>query len=133
MGGKGYTIPPLVLIPDPPTPGVAATAVAVISGGTVTSITVVNPGAGYLVAPTPTLLPCQTDPAFLAGSITNATATLTLTGAGTLTAVLLGNFGGPLTSAPTLTVAGVGTTGTVTTIPATVVAAANDTITMQPL
>ncbi len=131
--GKGFTIPPLVLIPDPPSPGVPATAVAVLSSGTVSSITVVNAGAGYLVAPVPTILPVQTDPAFLAGSITNATATLTLTGAGTLTAVLLGNFGQPLTTAPTLTVAGVGTTATVTTVPAAVVAAANDTITLQPL
>jgi hypothetical protein len=132
-GGKGYTIPPLVLIPAPPPPGVPATGIAVISGGTVTSITIVNAGAGYTVAPVPTLLPVQNDPAFIAGSITNATATLTLTGAGTLTAVLLGNFGGPLTTAPTLTVAGAGTTGTVTTVPAAVVAAANDTITLQPV
>ncbi len=59
-GGSGFTIPPLVLIPDPPTPGVAATAIAVISGGTVTSITIVNAGAGYPVAPTPTILPGYT-------------------------------------------------------------------------
>lgn len=132
-GGSGYTIPPLVLIPPPPAPGVPATAVAVISGGTVTSITVVNAGAGYQVAPPITLLPDQTDPAFLNGTIKNATAALQLTGAGTLTAVLLGNFGGPLTTAPTLTVAGAGTLGTVTTVPAVVLAAANDTITLQPL
>ncbi len=131
--GKGYTIPPLVQIPDPPVPGVPATGIAVISSGSVTSITIINAGAGYLAAPVPTILPVQTDPAYIAGSITNATATLTLTGAGTLTAVLLGNFGQPLTTAPTLTVAGVGTTATVTTVPATVVAAANDVITLQPL
>ncbi len=128
--GAGYTIPPLVLIPPPPSPGVPATAIAVISSGSVTSITVVNAGAGYLTAPVPQILPGQTDP----GTITsNATATLTLTGAGTLTAVLLGNFGAPLTTAPTLTVGGAGTTATITTVPSTVVAAANDTITMQPL
>jgi hypothetical protein len=128
--GAGYTIPPLVLIPPPPVPGVPATAISVISSGSVTSITVINPGAGYLTAPVPQILPGQTDP----GTITsNATATLTLTGAGTLTAVLLGNFGQPLTTAPTLTVAGAGTTATVTTVPAAVIAAANDTITLQPL
>jgi hypothetical protein len=127
--GAGYTIPPLVLIPPPPAPGVPATAIAVISSGSVTSITVINAGAGYLTAPVPQILPGQTDP----GTITsNATATLTLTGAGTLTAVLLANFGQPLTTAPTLTANG-GSAGTVTTLPATVVAAANDTITMQPL
>ncbi len=131
--GKGFTIPPLVLIPDPPSPGVPATAIAVLSSGSVSSITIINAGAGYPVAPVPTILPVQTDPAFIAGSITNATATLTLTGAGTLTAVLLGNFGQPLTTAPTLTVAGVGTTGTVTTVPSSVVTAATDTITLQPL
>lgn len=132
--GHGYTLPPIVMIPPPPPPGVPATGIAVISSGSVTSITIINAGAGYPTAPVPTIVPDQTDPAFLSGAITsNATATLTLTGSGTLTAVLLGNFGQLLTTAPTLTVAGAGTLATVTTVPATVVAAANDTITLQPL
>ncbi len=132
--GGGYTEPPLVLIPPPPVPGIPATAVAVISSGTVSSITLVTAGAGYLTAPPVTLLPVQNDPAYLSGAITtNAAATVALTGAGTITGLLLTNFGGPLTTAPTLTVNGAGSAATVTTNPATVVAAATDTITLQPL
>jgi hypothetical protein len=131
--GSGYTIPPLVLIPPPPAPGIAATATAALTTGAVSSITIRTAGAGYLTAPPITLLPVQNDPAYLAGTIINAAATVVLTGAGTLTGLLLVNFGGPLTTAPTLTVNGVGTTATATTNPATVVAAANDVITLQPL
>ncbi len=132
--GAGYTEPPLVLIPPPPSPGIAATATAAISSGTVSSITIRTAGAGYLVAPPVTILPVQNDPAYLSGAITsNATATVALTGAGTITGLLLVNFGQLLTTAPTLTVNGAGSAATVTTNPATVVAAANDVITLQPL
>ncbi len=74
-----------------------------------------------------------TDPNLLAGSaIVPATATVALTGAGTLTGLLLINAGVLLTTAPTLTVNGVGASATATTNPATVVAAANDVVTIQP-
>jgi hypothetical protein len=78
------------------------------------------------------IIPDSTDPAYLAGSIVNATATVVLTGSGTLTGLLLKNFGQPLTTAPTLTVNGVGTSATATTNPATVVAAAILGVTIQP-
>jgi hypothetical protein len=132
-GGAGYTIPPLVLIPPPPYPGIAATATCALTTGAVSSVTIRTAGAGYITAPPITILPVQTDPALIAGSITSqATATVVLTGAGTLTGLLLANFGAPLTTAPVLTVNGVGTSATATTNPAAVVAAANDVITLQP-
>lgn len=133
-GGAGYTEPPLVLIPPPPYPGIAATATSALTAGAVSSITIRTAGAGYLTAPPITILPVQNDPAYISGAITaNATATVVLTGAGTLTGLLLVNFGQLLTTAPTLTVNGAGTLATATTNPAAVVAAAFDVITLQPL
>jgi hypothetical protein len=131
--GAGYGKPPLVYIPSPPAPGIAATATAALSAGAVSAITIRTAGAGYPVAPPVFIVTDSTDPSLLAGSaITPATATVALTGAGTLTGLLLINAGVLLTTAPTLTVNGVGTSATATTNPATVVAAANDVITMQP-
>jgi hypothetical protein len=132
--GSGYTMTPTVFIPSPPAPGIAATALATLSTGTISTITVSGAvaGAGYLVAPPIVIVPDPTDPALAAGLITNGTATCVLTGAGTLTGLLLKNAGQPLTTAPTLTVNGVGASATATTSPATVVAAANDTVTIQP-
>lgn len=137
-GGSGYTKTPLVFIPAPPSPGVPATAAATISGGAVTAVTIVASGgaaagAGYQTAPPVLILPDPFDPAFLLGSIVNATATVVLAGAGTLTAALLVNAGTLLTTAPTLTVNGAGTSATATTSPATVVAAATDIVTFQPV
>jgi hypothetical protein len=130
--GSGYTMTPTVFIPSPPAPGIAATAVATLSTGTISTIVVGVAGAGYLVAPPIVIVPDPTDPALAAGLITNGTATCVLTGAGTVTGLLLRNAGQPLTTAPTLTVNGVGASATATTSPATVVAAANDTVTIQP-
>jgi hypothetical protein len=134
-GGGVYTIPPIVVIPPPPYPGVQATAHATLTSNAVSAVTIDAAGAGYLVAPPITIVPCPWDPNYLAGLITsNATATVALTGSGTLTAVLLTNFGENLSSAPTLTVNG-GTSGTATPLPASGqwVAAAGMTVTMQQL
>lgn len=128
-GGSGYTVPPLVFIPSPPAPGIPATATAALTAGVVSGITIRQAGAGYLTAPPVLLLPAPGDPST---NIVNATATVALTGAGTITAVFLANFGAPLTTAPTLTVNGVGASAVVTTNPATVTAAANDLVTLQP-
>lgn len=128
-GGSGYTVPPTVFIPYPPYPGTAATATATISANAVNAITIRQAGSGYLTAPPVLIIPSMLEPT--TSNIVNATATVALTGAGTLTAVLLINFGTPLTTAPTLTVGG-GSSGTATTQPATVTAAANDVIGLQP-
>ncbi len=132
-GGSGYGKPPLVVLPSPPAPGIAATATAALTTGAVSSITIRTAGAGYPVAPAVVIVTDPTDPNLLAGSaIVPATATVALTGAGTLTGLLLINAGVLLTTAPTLTVNGVGASATATTNPATVVAAANDVVTIQP-
>lgn len=128
--GAGFSIPPLVFVASPPPPGVAATGHATITAGAVTGITWDNPGAGYLTPPGIVLVPSPNDPALQ--TLTRATATVALAGAGTVTAVLLKNFGAPQGAEPTLTITGIGTGATATVLPATIVAAANDTITMQP-
>lgn len=130
-GGSGYTLPPIVLISAPPSPGVQATAIATISGGIVTSFTVVNAGAGYTTAPTVTLLPNPYDPNY--GSIVNGTATASLTGSGTITAVLCTNTGAPAASAPTLTINGVGSSATATTTAFYTAESTNLTVYLQPL
>jgi hypothetical protein len=113
-GGSGYSIAPLVIITAPGNPGVQATATATISSGAVTGFTLQNAGAGYTVAPTISILPNPYDPNF--GSIVNATATASLTGAGTITAVLNTWGGAPGASQPTLTISGAGSSATATTV-----------------
>lgn len=134
-GGAGYSMPPNVFLPAPPSPGVAATATAALTSGAVSGITIRNAGAGYLTAPPVTIVPNPFDPNFLNGTITSqATATVALAGAGTLTAAQLVNFGQSLSAGPTLTVSGAGSSATALTTPLTAswVAPANDVITMQP-
>lgn len=128
-GGSGYTVAPIVLISAPPSPGVQATATATISGGVVTGYTVTNAGAGYTAAPTVMVMPNPYDPNY--GSIVNATATASLTGAGTVTAVLCTWGGTPLASQPTLTITGSGSSATATTV--YVAESGVDTVYMQPL
>lgn len=137
FAGSGFSMPPLVIIPEPPSPGIPATATAALTAGAVSAVTIRTAGAGYTSAPPIYLAPNPTDPAFLAGNVNLPTpnpglVTVALTGAGTVTGVLLTNFGQALTTAPTLTIGGVGSGATATTNPATVVAAANDVLTIQP-
>lgn len=130
--GANYGLPPVVSIAAPPPPGVAATATAALTAGAVSGITLTSVGAGYRSPPAIVLVPSSTDPNV--GTIQNATATTTLTGAGTVTAVLLQNFGTQLAAAPTLAVAGAGSGATAVTVPVTGswVAPASDTIIIQP-
>lgn len=113
--GANYGIAPLVFVDVPAAPGIAATAVANISGGTVTSLTWINQGAGYTIAPNISIVPNPADPNVVSGtvSITNATAVASLTGAGSITAAILLNPGAPVASTMSLTVTGGGTTATV--------------------
>lgn len=134
-GGSGYSKPPLVFIPPPPYPGVAATATAALTAGVVSSVTIRTAGAGYLTAPPVVIVPDFSDPNYINGTIVNASGiTVALTGGGTLTAVLLTNFGQSLSAGPTLTVSGAGSSATAATTPVSGswVAPANDVITMQP-
>lgn len=100
-GGTNYTYPPFVRIDPPPAGGVCATGIAVLSGSAVSSITIINQGAGYSGG-TPNVV-LVNDPRDTTGS--GATATVTLTGSGTVAAVLCIDHGNPITSGtvPTLT------------------------------
>ena len=106
-GGKNYTYAPSIQISAPPSPGVQATATCTISGGVINAITVVNQGAGYTSAPTFSVV---NDPRDTTGQ--NGQITGTLTGAGTVTAVLVTNGGTAVTSVPALTFTGGGYTST---------------------
>ena len=123
--GAGYGVAPILFIPGPPPAannsngvgGVQAEAYAVISSGTVSGVTFTNPGAGYPSAPTVTVLPNPTDPNISTG-ITAASITVSLTGTGSIAAVLCTNNGAPLTNGSltnyTLTVSGAGSAASVT-------------------
>jgi hypothetical protein len=123
QAGSGYGIAPLVIFPAPPSPGVPATGVATISNGSLTAITMINEGAGYpgTGVVKPAIYPNPLDPNYLAGStITNAAAQVTITGAGSITAVLCTNNGAPFTTLPTLTIAGAGTAAAASIVQLTV-------------
>lgn len=111
--GLNYAVPPLVIIPSPPQPGVVATAYAVLTAGSVSGITLTNVGAGYLSAPTATIVPAPNDLNYLSATtaITSASVTFGLTGAGVVSAAICTNNGAAVTTAPTITVTGTGGSG----------------------
>jgi hypothetical protein len=108
-GGTNYSYPPIVQFSAPPSGGVQATGYCTLTSGVVSSVTVTNQGAGYASAPTVVFV---NDPREGVNNVTtgyNAAATSTLTGAGTVTAVLCVDHGlGGQTSLPTLAFAGGG-------------------------
>lgn len=57
--GTNFFMPPLVVIDPPPVGGIQATAIANLTaaGGGIASITMINPGAGYLAPPNFYLIP----------------------------------------------------------------------------
>ena len=121
--GAGYGIAPLVLIPSPPPPqsnangvgGIAASAYAGITNGTVSFVSFTNPGAGYPSAPIAVIVPNPSDPNINIG-ITQATVAFSLTGSGSITGALVTNNGAPLPDASlanvTVTPAGAGSGAT---------------------
>lgn len=135
--GAGYGIAPIVFVPPPPSAsnnsngvgGIPASAYVQIASGTISAFSFTNPGAGYPSAPTPVVLPSPFDPNLSTG-ITNGSLAFSLTGSGSITAVLCTNNGTSLTtpSAITLTVNGVGSAATaVANVMQTVVAASVST------
>lgn len=140
-GGTNYSKPPFVFFDAPPSPGIPAVALASLSSGAVNSISLqagvpgaTSGGAGYTVAPNIMIVPDPYDPNI--NIITAAKATCVLTGAGTLTGVLLLNAGqtvGSVGSGYTLTVAGAGSSATAATIPVSGswVAGATDLVVLQ--
>ena len=106
-GGTNYTYPPIVAFSVPGPVGVCATGYCTLSGSTVSTVTITDQGAGYTSPPTITFI---NDPREGVNNVTqgyNAAAVCTLTGSGTVTAVLCLDHGsGGLTSVPTLSFAG---------------------------
>lgn len=118
--GGGYGVAPLLFIPPPPPAatnpngvgGIPATGYLTIASGTVSGMTLTNPGAGYPSAPTPVIVPNPTDPNINVG-ITQATISFSLGGSGSITGALCTNPGAPLSNPNqiTLTIAGAGSSG----------------------
>lgn len=102
-GGTNYIYPPLVVFQAPPVPGIQATGYSTISGGAVTTVTVTDQGAGYTTAPPIALV---NDPRDNTGS--GATAQAVLTGAQTVTGILVTDHGTPVTTLPSVTISGGG-------------------------
>lgn len=117
-GGSNYGYPPVLLFSVPPPGGIQATGHCTISAGVVNAITVDDQGAGYATPPTITF---ANDPREGANGISQgsgASAVATLTGAGTVTAVIVVDHGNPLTgqtAVPTLTFSGGGGTSAAAT------------------
>lgn len=97
-GGANYVYPPLVFFDFPPSPGIQATGTATLTNGAVSSITVVDQGAGYSNVPVIYLI---NDPRDTTGY--GASAVATLTGLGGVTGLLVTDFGNAVTAVPTLT------------------------------
>ena len=124
--GKGYGVAPLIMIPPPPPSyanangvgGIPATAIAVLgSTGTISSVSITNPGAGYPSAPIAVVVPSPFDPNLSVG-ITQATVAFSLTSAGVIMGALVTNNGGPLNNGSlasiTLSIGGAGASGSLT-------------------
>lgn len=142
QGGSGFLVAPLIVIDPPPAGGIQATAVATISVGAITAITMVNVGAGYtatpnfwiipqtnqyqggpaagvaagVIPPSGLVFPSNAVPGNQATGATGAQLTSNaLIGSGTLTGIKIISFGSAMTSSPTLTVtAATGSAGTAT-------------------
>lgn len=100
-GGTGYTSIPATTVSSPPYPGITAQVSAGISGGSVVSISVINPGSGYSSNATIT---------FTGGGGSAAAATA-IVDSGSIIAIALINAGTGYTSPPTVTFSGGGGTG----------------------
>src|SRR5713226_717534 len=90
--GAGYGIPPLIVIPPPPPAqanangvgGIQAEAIAIIgSGGSLSSVSMINAGAGYPTAPIGVVVPSPFDPNLVTG-ITTASVLFSLASAGAI-------------------------------------------------
>ena len=138
-GGSNFTIPPTIVLSAPPASlaglpttatalgGIQATATAALTLGAISSVTIDVAGAGYSAAPTAQVIPNPFDPNI--GTITVPAITCVLTGAGTITAVVMDYFGTTSGGAPTLTFGGGDSTAAATVN--IVATGATDTIIMQ--
>ena len=124
--GAGYGVAPIIMIPPPPPAqanangvgGIPATAIAILgSGGSISSVSITNPGAGYPTAPVAVVVPSPFDPNLAVG-ITQASVAFSLTSSGIIMGALVTNNGGPLNNGSlgsiTLSVGGAGISGSLT-------------------
>lgn len=95
--GKGYGLPPILIIPAPPFPGKPASAYAVLANGTVAGVSFISQGAGYVTPPTITVATNPADPNFSSIS-TIATILTSIILQGRMTGAIVTNPGAPLTS-----------------------------------
>ena len=99
--GSGYIYPPILEFSPPPSGGVQASGYCLIGSGTISSVVVVNQGAGYTVAPSVTVINDSRDTVGTGGAVTLPT---TLIGNTQLTALYPSNPGtSAVTSVPTFT------------------------------
>lgn len=133
-GGGPYSVPPIVMVAAPKPPGIAAVGVAVLTAGAVTGVTWLNAGAGYGPTTPPSLVfvPASfADQGLSAAQTAQATVAMAAAQTG-VTGVLMVGAGAPAAALPTLTITGQGTGATAEVLPDTIVAAANDIVTIQP-
>lgn len=118
--GAGYGVAPLLFITPPPPAsnnangvgGVQATGALTIASGTISGLTIINPGCGYPSAPKGVVVPSPFDPN-LATGITAGTVVFSVVGSGSITGALVTNNGSAITpTAITLTLAGAGSNAT---------------------
>jgi hypothetical protein len=100
--GTGYTYDPIVVFDAPPINGLQATGYATLTSGVIT-VTVVNQGGGYTNAPNVYFINDSRD-----STGQGASAVCTLTGAGTIAAVITNDFGNPVSAVPSITFTGGG-------------------------
>lgn len=98
-GGSGYLYPPNIQFSVPPSGGVQASGYTLLTGSTVTSVVVVNQGAGYTTAPT---IAVSNDARDTVGVGAILTCNSTLIGNTQVTALYPSNPGTALTAVPTL-------------------------------
>ena len=92
--GVNYIYPPIVLIQAPGFPGIPADAYSTLNAaGGVSTVTMLDEGAGYFAVPFITFF---NDPRDTTG--TGASATAVLSGSGTVTGLICNNHGLPITS-----------------------------------
>jgi hypothetical protein len=109
-----YNYVPTLIFSDPPPGGIRATAIAVISAAAISSVTVINAGAGYTSAPKITIVRDPRDTGTTNGVLT---VNATLAGSGTLTALYPTDFGtAAQTSVPTLSFSGGGGSNAAATV-----------------
>lgn len=106
-GGSNYTKPPILVVTPPAsqgqTPYILPTITCTLTTGAISTVTVVNQGAGLVAAPTITVVP-QSGDTTGGGAVLTVNATLALSGQLLfMTPSSYGNTGAGLTAAPTFT------------------------------